>query len=91
MQGLIRLLPALPKDIPDGSLSGIRGRGGVICDLTWKGGQLESFCMTVSKDGIYRIVIPEPEFILSDNGTCENGINFVECQAGKKYVWSRVL
>ena len=91
MQGLIRLLPALPKDIPDGSLSGIRGCGGVICDLTWKGGQLESFCMTVSKDGVYRIVIPEPEFILSDNGTCENGINFVECQAGIKYVWNRVL
>jgi alpha-L-fucosidase 2 len=38
--GEVRILPALPKAWPDGSLHGVRARGGIELDLDWAGGQL---------------------------------------------------
>ena len=69
MQGIIRLLPALPEDIPDGSLTGIRGRGGVICDLAWKDGALSAASLTVPYDGICRILPPEDGLVFR----CQSG------------------
>ncbi len=55
-------LPFLPEGID---------YGGVVCDLSWKDGRLQSFCMTVPKDGTYRIAVSEPTFYLSENGAWE--------------------
>jgi alpha-L-fucosidase 2 len=38
--GVIRLLPALPSTWPSGALTGVRCRGGLAVDITWRDGSL---------------------------------------------------
>ena len=52
----IRVLPALPKEWPDGSLTGVRLRGGAKADITWKQGRLTSLRLQTEQPARYRIV-----------------------------------
>ena len=46
----IELLPALPKAWPEGSLSGIKARGGFVVDFSWKDGKVSDYKITSTKD-----------------------------------------
>ncbi|MDN5215004.1 glycoside hydrolase N-terminal domain-containing protein [Fulvivirgaceae bacterium BMA12] len=43
---IIHLLPALPKEWDNGTIKGLRARGGFEIDMVWKGGELEQVELT---------------------------------------------
>ena len=58
--GEIHLLPALPKAWANGSVKGLRARGGVTVDLTWKDSKLtEARLHTQAADGTLRVRLGE--------------------------------
>jgi len=65
--GVIRLLPALPKAWPEGSFRGLRARGGLELDLTWRGGKATSATLRASRDGEVRLAAPAGQKVVSVN------------------------
>ncbi len=51
----IRLLPALPRQWPSGSLKGVRVRGGGRADIAWKDGRLTEFRLQTDRATKYRV------------------------------------
>lgn len=56
--GEIALLPALPKAWPNGSVKGLRARGGVTVDISWRDGKLISARMMADREGEYKVRMP---------------------------------
>jgi alpha-L-fucosidase 2 len=68
--GSIDLLPALPAAWPDGSVRGLRARGGFTVDIQWSGGRLDRATVLADHDGPclvrYRLgilVVDGPELV----------------------------
>ena len=53
--GMIIALPALPRAWPNGKITGIRARGGVGADLSWKGGMLDRLILTADADQAFNL------------------------------------
>jgi len=53
--GVLRLLPTLPKQWPNGSISGLRGRGGFVVNMTWRDGALSEARVSSPLGGVCRV------------------------------------
>lgn len=52
---ILDLLPALPSSWPDGSVTGLKARGGYTVDLQWAEGKLTQATISTKKQGSFRI------------------------------------
>lgn len=60
---LLRLLPALPAEWPDGSVSGLRARGGYTVDIAWRHGRVTHYRIAALQ--------PRPCFVVVNGETKE--------------------
>ncbi len=49
--GVVDILPALPKAWPDGEVRGLRARGGATIDIAWRDGRARSVTVTATRTG----------------------------------------
>jgi alpha-L-fucosidase 2 len=66
--GEIQFLPALPAAWPNGSVKGLRARGGVTVDLTWAGGKATGAQLTASLAGDHVLRAPRGQQIAAPKG-----------------------
>ncbi|NQU23196.1 MAG: glycoside hydrolase family 95 protein [Candidatus Nealsonbacteria bacterium] len=75
--GEIHLLPALPDAWPNGSVRGMRARGGVEIDLTWRAGKATTALLKATAGGKYVLRAPKGQQI--------DGPDTIELQPGQTY------
>ena len=72
-RGYIRLLPALPACWTEGRVTGLRARGGLVVDISWKDGEVTA---TLSGNGPYDTDVvcgDETVHVSSDGGSGQGG------------------
>ncbi|MBO7619656.1 MAG: hypothetical protein J6T06_04040, partial [Victivallales bacterium] len=56
---LLEILPALPSDWTNGSVTGLRARGAVTVDLDWSNGKLVKCRFKADKPVAFQIALPD--------------------------------
>ena len=75
--GAVHLLPALPSAWPEGSVTGLRARGGFTVDMAWSDGALSDAKVKSSIGGVLRIrsAVPlEGHGLKEASGPCPNAL-----------------
>jgi alpha-L-fucosidase 2 len=81
--GEISLLPALPAVWKDGSVRGLRARGGVEVSLRWKEGRLAEAELFATRSGKHTVRVPKGTQMAGVAGSGETST--VELAAGQRY------
>lgn len=77
----LQLLPSLPSSFPDGSVRGLRARGGFIVDLEWKSGKVKTVKILSLKGSMLHISNGTHKY---DAGTAKNEIIELNQSLNKK-------
>ena len=89
--GVIRLLPAIPKSWRNGEFTGLAARGGFIVSLKWQDGRLGAGEILSNCGGICRIFGDGKVMLVEDEEKnevkteFENGVTSFETEKGRKY------
>ena len=65
----IDLLPALPAAWKDGSVTGLRARGGLTLDFTWKNSRVTTVTLHASQAGKFKLNVSETPIVLRSGET----------------------
>ncbi|MEK5239788.1 glycoside hydrolase family 95 protein [Paenibacillus sp. FSL L8-0470] len=85
--GEINLLPALPDAWKNGSVKGLRARGGYELEIEWRNHKLVSAVIAASRDGICRLNYQQQELqVQRSDGTLLPAGNALDMNAGEVYL-----
>ena len=92
--GLIRILPALPKEWHSGSYSGLHARGNVTVGARWKNDRLKEGTLCAHDGGTIRLIYDGKIILVQDASGAEietafeDGVTSFEAKPGVVYTFS---
>jgi alpha-L-fucosidase 2 len=88
-EGWLRLLPALPKALPEGHVSGLRARGGCEVDIRFRGGALEEACIrrVFAGDPGLKVIYGKSELPFDLRPGGELRLKLSDFTSGKSAIW----
>ncbi|MBR2955478.1 MAG: glycoside hydrolase family 95 protein [Ruminococcus sp.] len=87
--GTITLLPALPDEWSEGSIRGLRAKGGFEVEMSWRGGRLEKAAIISHCGGVCRLRVNGTASVICDgttvNSRIEDGAIVFDTTEGETY------